>query len=93
MTERRTVGPPARTRLRAAGLTLPLVAFVGFSFLFPLGTMLSRSVYDPLVADTLPPSLKRGTGNACPANRSSRRPRGNSRRRSRAGSPAGSAGG
>ena len=57
MTERRTVGPPARARLRAAGLTLPLVAFVGFSFLFPLGTMLSRSVYDPLVADTLPETL------------------------------------
>ncbi len=57
MTERPAVGPPARTRLRAAGLTLPLVAFVGFSFLFPLGTMLSRSVYDPLVADALPETL------------------------------------
>ncbi|MCY4627174.1 MAG: ABC transporter permease, partial [Acidobacteria bacterium] len=56
-TGKRSVAPPVRARLRAAGLALPLVAFVGVSFLFPLGTMLSRSVYDPLVADTLPQTL------------------------------------
>ena len=55
--EPRVVAAPARAQLRAAGLTLPLVAFVGFSFLFPLGTMLSRSVYDPLVAEALPETL------------------------------------
>ena len=45
---------PAR---RAAGLTLPLVAFIGVTFLVPLATMLVRSVYDPVVADALPDTL------------------------------------
>ena len=44
-------------RLRAAGLALPLVAFIGVTFLVPLGTMLVRSVYDPVVADALPDTL------------------------------------
>ena len=55
--KRTRVAPPARARLRAAGLTLPLVAFVAFSFLFPLGTMLARSIYDPVVGDALPETL------------------------------------
>ena len=45
---------PAR---RAAGLTLPLVAFIGVTFVVPLATMLVRSVYDPVVADALPDTL------------------------------------
>ena len=51
--------PPARpgTRWRAAGLTLPLLAFVGVTFLAPLGAMLARSVHDPTVADALPRTL------------------------------------
>ena len=57
MTKKPGVAPPARARLQAAGLALPLVAFVGVSFLFPLGTMLARSVHDPVVADALPETL------------------------------------
>ena len=43
--------------LRAAGLALPLVAFIVVTFLAPLGAMLVRSVYDPVVADALPETL------------------------------------
>ena len=50
-------GPGLRPRLRAAGLALPLLAFVGVTFAAPLATMLSRSVYDPVVADALPETL------------------------------------
>ncbi len=46
-----------RPRLRAAGLVLPLLAFIGVTFIAPLATMLSRSVYDPVVADALPETL------------------------------------
>ena len=49
--------PNLRPRLRAAGLVLPLLAFVGFTFVAPLATMLVRSVYDPVVADALPQTL------------------------------------
>ena len=52
-------GPGRRARLRAAGLALPLVAFIGGTFVAPLGTMLVRSVYDPVVADALPDTLER----------------------------------
>ena len=44
---------------RAAGLTLPLVAFIGVTFAVPLATMLVRSVHDPVVADALPDTLDR----------------------------------
>ncbi len=55
-------GAPIRTsslrpRLRAAGLVLPLLAFIGLTFIAPLATMLVRSVYDPVVADTMPETL------------------------------------
>lgn len=49
--------PNLRPKLRAAGLVLPLMAFVGFTFAAPLGTMLVRSVYDPVVADAMPRTL------------------------------------
>ena len=49
--------PNLRPRLRAAGLVLPLMAFVGFTFLAPLATMLVRSVYDPVVANAMPRTL------------------------------------
>ncbi len=49
--------PPRSARLRAAGLVLPLLAFVGVSFLAPLGAMLAESVHQPLVADALPETL------------------------------------
>ncbi len=50
-------GPVTRPALRAAGLALPLVAFIGVTFVAPLAAMLSRSVYDPVVADALPETL------------------------------------
>ena len=46
-----------RPRLRAVGLALPLLAFVGVTFVAPLLSMLARSVYDPVVADALPHTL------------------------------------
>ena len=55
-------GPSRRARLRAAGLALPLVAFIGVTFVAPLGTMLVRSVYDPVVADAFPDTLERLRG-------------------------------
>ena len=45
-------------RFRAAALALPLVAFVGVTFIAPLGAMLLRSVHSPLVADTLPETVR-----------------------------------
>ena len=56
-------------RVRAAALTLPLVAFIGVTFLAPLGLMLTRSVHEPLVADALPVTLamlKEWDGTALP---------------------------
>ena len=50
-------GPLIGPRLRAVALVLPLVAFIGLTFVAPLATMLSRSVYDPVVADALPETL------------------------------------
>ena len=47
-----------RPRLRAAGLVLPLLIFIGVTFIAPLATMLVRSVYDPVVADALPETLR-----------------------------------
>ena len=49
----------SRARLRAAGLALPLVAFVGVTFVAPLASMLVRSVHDPVVADALPETVAR----------------------------------
>ena len=40
-------------------LVLPLLVFVGVTFLAPLASMLVRSVYDPVVADALPETLER----------------------------------
>ena len=48
-----------RPRLRAVGLVLPLVAFIGITFAIPLAMMLVRSVYDPIVADALSDTLLR----------------------------------
>ena len=43
--------------MRALLLVLPLLIFTGVTFLAPLGTMLLRSVHDPVVADALPETL------------------------------------
>ncbi len=45
-------------RLRALFLVLPLVLFVGATFVLPLATMLARSVYDGVVAGALPETLR-----------------------------------
>ena len=55
--DRRAVRSRRAAKLRAASLALPLLAFIGVSFVVPLGTMLVRSVHDPLVADALPETL------------------------------------
>ncbi len=47
----------SRGQLRAAALTLPLLGFIGLTFLAPLGLMLMRSFHTPRVADRLPQTL------------------------------------
>ncbi len=49
--------PLRSAQLRAAALTLPLVAFIGVTFIAPLGAMLIRSFHEPQVADALPRTL------------------------------------
>ena len=44
--------------LRAWALVLPLLAFIGITFIAPLGAMLTRSVQEPVVADALPDTLR-----------------------------------
>ena len=48
-----------RARWRATALTLPLIAFIGATFIAPLATMLVNSVYDPVVAEAMPNTLAR----------------------------------
>ena len=43
--------------LKAWLLVLPLLAFIGVTFVVPLGSMLTRSVHAPVVADALPETL------------------------------------
>ena len=49
--------PLRSARVRAVALTLPLLAFVGVTFIAPLGSMLFRSFHEPQVADALPQTL------------------------------------
>ncbi len=44
--------------LRAWVLVLPLLAFIGVTFIAPLGAMLTRSIQEPVVADALPDTLR-----------------------------------
>ena len=60
-----TAGRPPRKRgvslpkgLRAWSLVLPLAAFIGVTFVAPLGAMLTRSVHMPVVADALPETVR-----------------------------------
>ncbi|MCY3630428.1 MAG: ABC transporter permease [Rhodothermaceae bacterium] len=53
-----SLDPNRRAQLRALGLVAPLAIYIGITFLAPLGTMLTRSVYDPVVADVLPETLE-----------------------------------
>ena len=47
-----------RGQLRAYALIAPLFIFVCLSFLLPLGTVLFNSVYDPVVPDGLPRTVR-----------------------------------
>ena len=44
--------------LRAWALVLPLLAFIGVTFIAPLGAMLTRSVQEPVVADAIPETIR-----------------------------------
>ena len=46
-----------KSRTQALLLALPLVAFIGVTFVAPLGSMVLRSLHDPLVADILPKTV------------------------------------
>ncbi len=75
-------------RLRAAGLVLPLLAFIGLTFVAPLATMLLRSVYDSVVAEALPETLgllRQWDGKAPPPKRCTRQPHESWQRRARSG--------
>jgi putative spermidine/putrescine transport system permease protein len=43
-----------RERLRALTLIAPLFIFIVLTFLFPIGAMMKRAVYDPSIAESLP---------------------------------------
>lgn len=47
-----------RNKLRAFLLVLPLLAFIGFSFIAPITFMMVRSFYDPLVSDVYPQTVQ-----------------------------------
>ncbi len=53
-----SLDPNRRAQLRSLGLVAPLVIYIGVTFLAPLGTMLTRSIYDPVVANVLPETLE-----------------------------------
>ena len=46
-----------RRRLVALGLVAPLFLFILFAFIAPIASMLSRSVYNPTVAELIPDTL------------------------------------
>ncbi|MEM7070956.1 MAG: ABC transporter permease, partial [Pseudomonadota bacterium] len=43
-----------RSKIRAFLLVLPILAFIGFSFILPIFDMLTRSVANPVVSSVLP---------------------------------------
>jgi putative spermidine/putrescine transport system permease protein len=47
-----------RNKFRAFMLVLPLLAFIGFSFIAPICFMMVRSFYDPLVSDVYPETVR-----------------------------------
>lgn len=46
-----------RNKIRAFALVLPLLAFIGFTFVAPITYMMIRGVHDPLVSEILPKTL------------------------------------
>ncbi|GAB5375509.1 MAG: hypothetical protein AcusKO_19710 [Acuticoccus sp.] len=56
--EARTATAGRRRRQRRAFLlVLPLLVFVAFAFMAPIGSMLYRSAYNPTVANLIPDTL------------------------------------
>jgi putative spermidine/putrescine transport system permease protein len=47
-----------RNKIRAFLLVLPLLAFIGFTFVAPITFMMVRGFHDPLVSELLPDTLK-----------------------------------
>ncbi len=54
---RNRLSSPFVRSLKAWLLVLPLLAFIGVTFIVPLGSMLTRSVHAPVVAGALPETL------------------------------------
>ncbi|MEP3919013.1 ABC transporter permease [Ascidiaceihabitans sp.] len=58
-TDRRAAMRELRTRKRAAFMfVLPILAFLMFTFVAPIATMLFRSVHHPIVAELIPDTLQ-----------------------------------
>jgi putative spermidine/putrescine transport system permease protein len=55
--KRRLAVAARRGKLMAMLLILPLFLYILLSFVIPIGLMLSRSVYDPSIADNLPRTI------------------------------------
>lgn len=55
--KQRLANAERRNKIRAFLLVLPLLAFIGFSFIAPICFMMVRSFYDPLVSDIYPETV------------------------------------
>lgn len=47
-----------RTKLKALGLIAPLLVFIFASFVLPIGSLLTRSAYDPVIPSLLPKTME-----------------------------------
>jgi len=56
--KQRLANAERRNKIRAFLLVVPLLAFIGFSFIAPICFMMVRSFYDPLVADVYPETVQ-----------------------------------
>jgi putative spermidine/putrescine transport system permease protein len=55
--KQRLANAERRNKIRAFLLVVPLLAFIGFSFIAPISFMMVRSFYDPLVSDVYPETV------------------------------------
>ena len=56
--KQRLANAERRNKIRAFLLVVPLLAFIGFSFIAPICFMMVRSFYDPLVSDVYPETVQ-----------------------------------
>lgn len=56
--KRRLAQAERRKRMISLGLVMPLLAFIGVTFILPIGDMLFRSVENPVVSEYLPQSAE-----------------------------------